>query len=265
MTSSSPFTRPSDNPTPQRLQEGPGASLPAATVAQRAREAVEVASSVHFVWDEGDCTIHQGLTALQDGSLLLALALDSPLAQRLARVNGERHDHEASMGVTVGVTDLAPVAVRQRIRAQLTLTGRLRICSTWEDLVCRLGPADIVWWQGSDEAPTSWRLVGTEGHGQHVDVAAYQAAVADPLATEEAELLLALVRDHRMMAFLTARAGLAALARREGPVVPVRLDRHGIVLRLDRPGAPVDVRLRFGHDATDAVLAWAALENVARP
>ena len=65
--------------------------------------------------------------------------------------------------------------------------------------------------------------------------------------------------------FLGARAGLAGLSGRGHPVRPLRVDRAGVDLRLDRPGAPVDVRLGFDVDATSPALAWAGLEALARP
>ncbi len=228
-----------------------------ADAAVRARSAVEAASSVDVVWDEGACALVEGVTALHDGSLLLAVPLGTALADRLLRADAEGSD----VGGCLGVTDLAPVAVRERVRGRLALAGWFEVRSQGADLLCRLEPQQVVW-QDLGAPPPSHRRPRS---GVHVDSEDYRGAECDPLAAHEAELLLALLRDRRTLAFLGARAGLAGLARRGDPVRPVRLDRSGVTLRLDRACGPVEVHLRFPHDATSSGLAWAGLELLTRP
>ena len=78
-----------------------------------------------------------------------------------------------------------------------------------------------------------------------VDPDDYAAAAPDPLADDEAALLGHLIADHpaelaRLTGLLPPRL-LAAAVR----VLPVRLDRHGLVLRASGPSGDTDVRLPF--------------------
>lgn len=214
----------------------------------RARSVVDAVGSLDIAWDDGTCRLDEGVAALHDGSLLISLDDGSRLARRLEQACDQGQD----VGVCLGLTDVAPVAVRDRVRGRLALAGWLDVRSTGTDVVCRLEPVEVVWREG-------------EGPAVRLDPDGYRDAEVDPLALHEADLLLALARDRRMLAFLGARAGLAGLSGRGYPVRPLRLDRAGVDVRLDRPFAPVDVRLAFDVDATCPGVAWAGLETLARP
>jgi|GEM_PF-6891382 len=255
MTTTSGAGRP--QPTARSARDATAHDAVSVGEAVRARSAAEAANSVDVVWDEGACALVEGVTALHDGSFLLTVPLGTALADRLLRADAEGTD----VGGCLGVTDLAPVAVRDRVRGRLALAGWFEVRSQGADLRCRLEPQEVLWQDCG--APTPGRR--RPRPAVRVDADDYRCAECDPLAAHEAELLLALLRETRTLAFLAARAGLAGLARRGDPVRPVRLDRSGVALRLDRACGPVEVPLRFPHDATGPSLAWAGLEALARP
>ncbi|NJP35096.1 DUF2470 domain-containing protein [Micromonospora sp. HSS6-12] len=78
-----------------------------------------------------------------------------------------------------------------------------------------------------------------------VDPVEFAAAEPDPLAADEAELLCHLDRHHPRTIEQLCR--LVDPRHRHGVrrVVPVRLDRHGLVLRMEHASGHRDVRLGF--------------------
>jgi hypothetical protein len=78
-----------------------------------------------------------------------------------------------------------------------------------------------------------------------VDGTELARAVPDPLATREAALLLHLTDTHRPALDLLTRLVPARLLQGVHAVHPRRLDRYGLVLRLEHARTEHDVRLRF--------------------
>ncbi|MEV4434230.1 DUF2470 domain-containing protein [Streptomyces sp. NPDC049555] len=138
-------------------------------------------------------------------------------------------------GTTTAVlelVDVAPVAVRDRIRGRARITGRL----TCADGVLRLEPTaayvdDL--WGAQSVAPED-----------------FARASADPLAAYEAELLQHLHVGHddqvRALAALLDMPGCAS-------AVPLALDRFGLRVRFTFAGGSghVDARFEFPHPVGD--------------
>ena len=145
------------------------------------------------------------------------------------------------------LTDVAPLPVRERRRGRLELTGRLTqvapdgAAAAWGDAtggdaleprrrLLRLTP-ELVRLTTGDDAP------------RDVSADAYAEAAPDPVAPFEAEVLWHLQAGHpeqvlRLGDLLPRRA--VAGARR---VVPLRLDRRALVLRVEREHGHTDVPL----------------------
>ncbi|MFD4655747.1 DUF2470 domain-containing protein [Kitasatospora sp. NPDC058444] len=165
--------------------------------------------------------------------LRLRTALDDPLTTAVAGAAD-------GLAVVLDVTDVAPVAVRDRVRARLTMAGRLRLAHLADDglsVHLRVDVAHAV-------------LATPYGTGA-ITGADLALAEPDPLARHEAALLTHFADDHA--------EALDVLTRLLDPVVlvhapdvrPLALDRYGLVLRLDHPHGHRDVRLVFPEPARD--------------
>ncbi|MEU6075714.1 DUF2470 domain-containing protein [Micromonospora sp. NPDC047074] len=164
-----------------------------------------------------------------DGRLRLDLPARSQLAGALAR--------QGEAVATIEVTDVAPTPVRDRVRGRGSLTGWLTPVAVGAD---RDGAGDLT--VVLDLAAAE---VSTAGASTAVDPDEFAAAEPDPLAADEAELLCHLDGQHphtvRQLCRLVDRRDLRGVRR----VTPVRLDRHGLVLRIERAGGQHDARLAF--------------------
>lgn len=174
-----------------------------------------------------------------EGRLLLPTSADDRVVIALRRAG--------SLPARAVLTDVAPLPLRSRWRGRLELEGQLAEVprddagAAWQDAtgggelapgrrVLRLVPQVLVLTRFPDPpVPVCPR--------------AYAAAVPDPLADDEAELLWHLADGHpaevRQLAGLLPRR-VSTGARR---IVPLRLDRHALVLRVERDGADLDVPL----------------------
>ncbi|MFJ8536005.1 DUF2470 domain-containing protein [Streptomyces sp. NPDC093591] len=223
------------------------ATRPEPTPAERARSVLAAAGSL-TVTTHGHRIELIGLHTVDAAArLLLHNPPDGHLAAELTMApHGE-------LTALVEFTDIAPVSVRERVRARLTLGGRLGA----------LGPKTLVFHPA--------RAVLTEDDGTTVvDLDELSLASPDPLATHEAEMLARLDAVHAdtvapLARLLPARERLGATGVR-----PLRLDRHGLVLRVETADSHHDTRLPFAAPAThpgDAVRGIHALlaEATARP
>ncbi|MEU4567971.1 DUF2470 domain-containing protein [Micromonospora sp. NPDC023956] len=161
-----------------------------------------------------------------DGRLRLALPVDSRIARHLL-VAGE-------VAAQVEVTGLAPVPMRDRVRSRATLAGWLTVVDPGgADVVARL---DLV----------TAELVDADGDAP-VDPDDLAAARPDPLAADEADLLRHLDDQQQQTVWTLARLVPAPLRREARRVHPLRLDRCGLVLRLESATGHRDVRLPFSR------------------
>ncbi|MFE0593324.1 DUF2470 domain-containing protein [Micromonospora echinospora] len=165
-------------------------------------------------------------TVDRDGRLRLALPADSRVARHLLAA-GE-------VAAQVEVTGLAPVPMRDRVRSRATLAGWLTVVDPGgTDVVARL---DLV----------TAELVDADGDAP-VDPEDLAAARPDPLAAAEAELLRGLGDQRQQTLSALARLVPAALRREARRIHPLRLDRCGLVLRLESATGHRDVRLPFSR------------------
>ena len=135
----------------------------------------------------------------------------------------------SAVPVQVEVADASPLATRERIRARVRIAGR------------------AVSTEGCDALHVHPRRVTLADGGEQldVDVADLVAARPDPLHEVEASMLGHLESRHGdVVETLTRLVGAKSL---QGVVRvwPYRLDRHGLVLRLEYASGHADQRLPF--------------------
>lgn len=166
------------------------------------------------------------------GQVTLHPRPDSPLTQEATDAPMR------SLAALLEFTDIAPTPLRDRVRARVTLSGRLTPAGGG---ALRLDAARV-----SLRTPAGATDVGLD------EIA---LAEPDPLAVEEAAMLTHLADSHEeLMADLL---GLAGSRLPRGPIrsLPLALDRHGITLRCEYESGHCDLQLLFpalAHDATDA-------------
>ncbi|MEU2060536.1 DUF2470 domain-containing protein [Streptomyces sp. NPDC013455] len=167
----------------------------------------------HSVTEDGEVRL-----TVPDDSGLLAAALCAPRQEPSALLE---------------FADVAPVPVRNRIRARLWLSGWF--APSAGALVLR--PTRVVLRQSSGPVV--------------VDLDEFTAARPDPLAGAESRLLTHLADAHpdavERLTRLVRPESLHAATR----VAPLAVDRHGLTLRIERSRAHGDVRLPFHTPADD--------------
>ncbi|MFJ6619501.1 DUF2470 domain-containing protein [Kitasatospora sp. NPDC091335] len=171
--------------------------------------------------------------SLHGSRLRLRTALDDPLTSAAAGAT-------EGLAVVLDVTDVAPVAVRDRVRARLTLAGRLHLAHLTDDgLGVHLG-VDV-----------AHAVLATPYGTAAVTAADLALAAPDPLARYEAMMLTHLADDHADALDVLTRLLDPAVLTHAPDVRPLALDRYGLVLRLDHPYGHRDVRLVFPEPARD--------------
>jgi len=181
-----------------------------------------------------------GIAVVERGQLWLRVSAGSGLARAAAMVVGEAD----GLPVLLEWTDVAPLAVRERVRTRVRIAGWLPAAGREE--------ADGTLAMAVDVRQVALAASGTS---TLVDPAELVRAEPDPLAMVEAALLIHLAEDHQD--HVAALLGLIdpQLLRGVGEVSPLALDRYGIVLRLTQHRAHLphqDVRLSFGEPLPDA-------------
>ncbi|MFI0235592.1 DUF2470 domain-containing protein [Streptomyces sp. NPDC016845] len=218
---------------------------PEPTDAERARTILAAAGSLALsLTGSGlrfDCV---ALHTVDVASRLLLLDPAEPgLAAALAAAPG------SGLAAFAECTDIAPVGVRDRVRARLALSGRL----------APAGPGTLVL-RPARAALSVGDAVRT------LDAPTLAAAHPDPLAAHEAELLGHLDTGHAdllvQLAGLVRQGDLSGIER----IRPLSLDRKGLVLRLERTGdAFDDVRIGFPTEARHPRDVGARIQEVLDP
>ncbi|TLS40866.1 DUF2470 domain-containing protein [Streptomyces montanus] len=197
------------------------------SMAQRARTVLATAWSCAVTAEGGREEFIGAHTVAEDGRVLLRLPDDSLLAA--AAVCAPRGEPSA----VLEFADVAPVPVRNRIRARLWLAG-------W------FAP------ESGDLTFRATRIVLREAGGAVVvDLDEFAGADPDPLATAESRLLTHLADAHpdavERLTRLVEPDSLHGAVR----VQPLAVDRHGLTLRIERARTHGDVRLPFHRPADD--------------
>jgi hypothetical protein len=218
------------------------------SLAERARTAVRLSPTLWVGTEHGSGEADRHGTD-EIGSLVLVVAEDHPVTVAARWCHG-------GLPVIVEAADLCPVPVPDRVRGHARLTGwvhepaeflrrplamRTAQRGNIEDLseLLDIGHGHTVLYVNVTEVSVS------VGRGAPVTVPAgdYATADADPLAEVEAGLLSHLVSAHaeelaRLVELVPEP--VRAVADR---IVPVRLDRYGVVIR----AGAADVRLAFAE------------------
>ncbi|MFJ2884557.1 DUF2470 domain-containing protein [Streptomyces sp. NPDC087305] len=200
----------------------------APAAAERARSVLAAAWSCAVTADGGREEFVGAHSVDDDGRVLLQVPEDSALlAAAICAPRGEP-------SAVLEFADVAPVPVRNRIRARLWLAG---------------------WFVPEDDhlAFRATRVVLRPPSGAVVvDLDEFAAAEPDPLALAEAQLLTHLADCHsdavERLTRLVEPDSLHGAVR----VQPLAVDRHGLTLRIERARAQGDVRLPF-HTPADTV------------
>jgi hypothetical protein len=211
------------------------------TPAERLRSLLRTASSIDVVAGGDRVGAGRRLSLLDshafdvDGRLLVAVPGDNALAIDLSG---------GSLPARIEITDVSPVAMRDRVRARAVLSGRLSV--TGPSVPPGNGMALV----------TTFDLTGAElverGTVSPVEPAQFAAAEPDVLAGRESALLCHLVDSHADMVAWLSRLVPAERLHGVRRVHPWRLDRYGIVLRLEFPSTDREVRLPFAAPLRDA-------------
>ncbi|MFE5211589.1 DUF2470 domain-containing protein [Streptomyces sp. NPDC056600] len=199
------------------------------TPAERMRSILAAAHSMSVVTGGRRHEIHR----LDGTAVMHRVHLHGPDAEE---TSGTRM---SDVPIRVELTDIAPTPVRDRLRARVSLTG------------VTAGPFDP---DGDGSACVLLHhavIKDVDGH-TFVPWGQLETAEPDPLATCEASLLHHLAGAHADHVAELARL-VVPDAERDRPVrvLPVRLDRYGVTLRLERAAAWNDVRLPFPTPADD--------------
>lgn len=173
---------------------------------------------------------------------------------------GRLHLHPAEPGghaeyrpaIRLEFTDVAPTPVRDRVRARVTVLGRL--LTPYSDAAADSG-ADTTCME-FDRA-----VLETPEGRSHVGLEELDAACPDPLAPYEAGMLTHLLDDHHDLVTLLLRLvqplpTAAAVVR----ALPVAMDRYGITLRLEERHGHRDVRLPFPSPLDDVEQAGTQIQ-----
>ncbi|MFD3676799.1 DUF2470 domain-containing protein [Streptomyces sp. NPDC058613] len=203
-------------------------SAPAArpTDAERVRSILAAAHSMTVVADGLQTEVRH-----LDGTDVLGRLHLHPAAPAAGNPPAAPHDERPS--IRLEFTDIAPTPVRDRVRARVTVLGRLLTpyaqASTGDSTCMEYGQA----------------ILETADGFSCINLEELDEACPDPLAPYEAGMLTHLLDDHPDLVTLLLRLveplPTAAVLR----ALPVAMDRYGITLRLEERRRHHDVRLAF--------------------
>ncbi|MEI5007043.1 DUF2470 domain-containing protein [Streptomyces sp. PmtA] len=208
-----------------------------ASPAERVRTVLAAAESFTVVTDAHTCDLAGGglHSVGDDGRLMLRLPADCRLAGEVALAP------RGTLAVVLKFTDVAPVAVRERVRSRVTVAGWL----------AQAGP------ECEESGTVTFRMVtahvALETAAGPVTVGLDELALARPdvLARHEAAMLTHLVDDHAEVVDLLTRLVDPRLLQGVVRVWPLAMDRRGITLRLEHAHGHHDVPLPFPRPVGD--------------
>ncbi|MDQ8703565.1 DUF2470 domain-containing protein [Streptomyces sp. LHD-70] len=207
--------------------------LPEQTAAERVRSLLAQAVSLSLTTHGQDYDLIGMHSVGSKGQITLHPQADTPLVAQVATAP------RGSLAALLEFTDIAPTALRDRVRARVTISGWLAPSGDSEAL--RLDLARV----------TLRTATGT----YEVGLDEYALAQADPLAVEEAAMLTHLADAHDdMVTDLLLRSG-TSLPYGVQRTLPLAVDRHGLTLRCEYREGHCDLRLLFPATARNAVEA----------
>ncbi|MFG2892295.1 DUF2470 domain-containing protein [Streptomyces sp. NPDC048248] len=201
----------------------------APTAAERIRSVLARAGSLSVTTNGHRLDLVGLHTVDSKGRLRLRLPADSPLRPPAACAPG------ATQAALVEFTDIAPTAVRERVRARVSLSGWLT----------PTGP------EGATDAGADHRLDLARATLETAsDIVAVRPdelalATADPLAMAEAAMLAHLADGHPDVVARLTRLADSRLLLGAVRVQPLALDRYGITLRCEYARSHCDFRFVF--------------------
>ncbi|MET9429173.1 MULTISPECIES: DUF2470 domain-containing protein [unclassified Streptomyces] len=215
------------------------------TPAERVRSVLAAATSLTVTTDGHSCSLMDVHHVDDRGRLGLRLPAGSCLAGRAAAAP------RGGLAALVEFTDIAPTAVRERVRARVTLSG-------WLTPVAPAPDADTVGLRLDAARAT---LETAEGV-LHVGLDEIVLTAPDPLATHEPAMLIHLADSHPEAVERLTR--LIDPHRLQGVVrvLPLALDRYALTLRLEHPRGHHDVRLPFPRPMRNADEAGDRLQEL---
>jgi len=157
------------------------------------------------------------------GAVVLRLGARHPLTQAVLSAP------DGDVAAVVELTRLAAIPARERVRHRLSLGGWLAADPLEGSL--RLDVVEVV----VEDADGAWE----------VDLDEYRAARPDCLARVESDHLMHLGAHHPDAVTLLARLAGDTALQGAVRVLPLALDRYGLVLRVERARGYLDVRLPF--------------------
>ncbi|MFJ7591986.1 DUF2470 domain-containing protein [Streptomyces sp. NPDC097617] len=172
---------------------------------------------------------------------------------------GRLHLHPAEPGgesehrpaIRLEFTDVAPTPVRDRVRARVTVLGRL--LTPYTDLADDSGVNSTC--MEFDRA-----ILETSEGRWHVGLEELDSACPDPLAPYEAGMLTHLLDDHHDLVTLLLRLVQPLPTSTVLRALPVAMDRYGITLRLEERRGHRDVRLPFPSPLDDVEQAGTQIQ-----
>lgn len=208
-------------------------ALPEPTAAERVRTVLARAVSLSLTTAVREYDLIGMHSVSSRGLITLHPPAGSPLAREAAEAP------RGGLAALLEFTDVAPAAVRDRVRARATVSG-------W------LAPSDGDGGLRLDVARVTLRTPsGTTDVGPDELV----LAEPDPLAVEEAALLTHLVDAHEdVLGELLALAG-PRLPHGVVRALPYAMDRNSVTLRCEYDDGHCDLRLLFPAAARDAAQA----------
>ncbi|MFE9256632.1 DUF2470 domain-containing protein [Streptomyces sp. NPDC006879] len=198
------------------------------TAAERIRSVLAAAHSMTVVSDGRHAEVHR----LDELGAMGHVHLHAPGGD-------SAHPSNRRVPIRLELTDIAPVPVRDRVRARVTLTGLVEEPyheGSTESICMEFGQAVL-------EDPKGRSFVTLE---------ALESSRPDPLATYGANMLTHLVDDHGELVTRLIRLVHPRPAAGVTRAMPVGMDRYGITLRLEYPDRHRDARLLFPTPVTEA-------------
>ncbi|MCS0637500.1 DUF2470 domain-containing protein [Streptomyces sp. LP05-1] len=210
------------------------------TTAEQIRSVLARAVSLSLVSDGHRFDLAGQHTVDARGQVRLHLPADSALPALTACAP------RGSLAVLLEFTDIAPVALRDRVRARVTLSGWLaRSRAIGRPGLPRSAAAVLRLDMARATLETATEITAA-GLDELV------LAEVDPLAVEEAALLTHLAGSHRDVVTELTRLVDPRVTEDATRTMPVALDRYGLTLRYEYQRGHVDARLVFPKPLREA-------------